>query len=114
MSRATNYNTNEDLFNIKSMAAKETKRAKIAATGIVQGVNYRWSTKRKAGELGLAGTVRNLPDGSVEVVAEGDEAQIRKLIEWCRQGPRGAVVEKIEVQWHDESGDFMDFSIIYE
>ncbi len=56
-------------------------------TGIVQGVFYRYSTKRKADELGLAGTVRNLPDGSVEVVCEGDEKQIERLIEWCRQGP---------------------------
>ena len=82
-------------------------------TGIVQGVFYRHNTKQQADRLSLAGTVRNLPDGSVEVVAEGDEAQIKKLIEWCKQGPRGALVEKIEVQWHDKSGDFLDFSIIY-
>ena len=64
------------------------RRARIVVTGIVQGVFYRYSTKRKADELGLAGTVRNLPDGSVEIVCEGDEKEIERLIEWCRQGPR--------------------------
>ena len=56
-------------------------------TGIVQGVFYRSSTKRQADELGLAGTVRNLPDGSVEGVCEGDEKKIERLIEWCRTRP---------------------------
>jgi acylphosphatase len=81
-------------------------------TGIVQGVYYRHNTKRKADEMRLAGAVRNLPDGSVEIVAEGSEAQIEKLIEWCRQGPRGAFVEKVDVQWHETSGDFENFSIL--
>lgn len=80
-------------------------------TGIVQGVFYRYSTKRKADELGLAGTVRNLPDGSVEVVCEGDEKQIERLIEWCRQGPKDAFVEKVDVQWLEASGKFTGFSI---
>ena len=82
-------------------------------TGIVQGVFYRYSTKRKADELGLAGTVRNLPDGSVEIVCEGDEKQIERLIEWCRQGPSGAFVENVDVQWREKSGGLTGFSIVH-
>jgi acylphosphatase len=89
------------------------RRARIVVTGIVQGVFYRHNTKRQADELGLAGTVRNLPDGSVEIVCEGDEKEIERLIEWCRQGPRGAFVENVDVQWHEKSGGLTHFSIFY-
>ncbi len=89
------------------------RRARIIVTGIVQGVFYRYSTKRKADELGLAGTVRNLPDGSVEIVCEGDEKEIDSLIAWCRQGPEGAFVEKVDVEWHDKSGRLTGFSIVH-
>ncbi len=81
-------------------------------TGIVQGVFYRYSTKRQADELGLAGTVRNLPDGSVEVVCEGEEKKIERLIEWCGQGPSGAFVENVDVRWHETSGGLTGFSIV--
>ncbi len=89
------------------------KRARIVVTGIVQGVYYRLYAKRKADELGLSGTVRNRPDGSVEIVAEGDEKVILKLIEWSWQGPAGASVENVEAQWHDDPFNFKDFSIIH-
>ncbi len=82
-------------------------------TGIVQGVYYRYNTKRKADELGLAGTVRNRPDGSVEIVCEGDEKEIERLIEWCRQGPEGAFVEKVDVEWLESSGRLTGFSIVH-
>ncbi len=82
-------------------------------TGIVQGVYYRYNTKRKADELGLAGTVRNRPDGSVEVVCEGDEKKIERLIEWCGHGPEGAFVKKVDVEWLEQSGGLTGFSIVH-
>ena len=89
------------------------RRARIIVTGIVQGVFYRHSTKQQADALGLAGTVRNLPDGSVEIVCEGDEKEIERLIEWCRQGPRGAFVQNVGVEWLESSGGWAGFSIVY-
>ena len=83
-------------------------------TGVVQGVYYRFSTKRKADELGLVGTVRNLRDGSVEVVSEGDEEAIKELIAWCRRGPEGASVEDVEVAWQEPSAAFSRFTILHD
>ena len=90
-----------------------TKRARLVVTGRVQGVFFRWYTKLKAEELRLAGTVRNLPDGSVEVVCEGDEAQVEQLIAWCRRGPDSAHVTSVDVQWQEPQANFRDFTIDY-
>ena len=89
------------------------RKAVIVVSGIVQGVYYRYSTKDRADALGLGGTVRNLPDGSVEVVAEGEEAQIEALIGWCRRGPLGARVERVDVKWAEPSAGLRGFSILY-
>lgn len=64
--------------------------------GRVQGVGFRWSTTRRAEELELAGTVRNCPDGTVEVHARGGEESLRRLESWLHQGPRSARVERVE------------------
>jgi len=90
------------------------RRVALRVTGVVQGVYYRHNTKRRADALGLVGTVRNLPDGSVEVVCEGDEGSIRDLIEWCRQGPPGASVEGVEVAWAEPMGRFARFNVLYD
>ena len=71
-------------------------RTRIIVTGRVQGVGFRASCGREAKRLGLAGSVRNLADGSVEVVAEGDEAAVESLIDWCRVGPTFARVQSIK------------------
>jgi acylphosphatase len=89
------------------------RKATIIVSGIVQGVYYRYSTEQKADELRLTGYARNLIDGSVEVVAEGEEESIERLIEWCRQGPRGARVDHIDVKWDEPSSRFEDFSVRY-
>jgi len=65
--------------------------------GRVQGVGFRFFAERAARELGVRGWVRNLPDGSVETLAEGDEASVRRYIERLRQGPRLSRVEAVEV-----------------
>ena len=64
--------------------------------GRVQGVGFRWSTRKVARELGITGWCRNLPDRSVEVCAFGDESQVSQLFAWLHQGPQTAVVERVE------------------
>lgn len=80
------------------------KRAHLFVSGRVQGVSFRASTRRKARELGVKGWVKNLPDGRVEAVAEGEEADVDKLVEWCRHGPRLASVEDVEVSEEEPEG----------
>ncbi len=64
-----------------------------------------------ARRLGISGWVRNLPDGKVEALAEGERARLDELIRFCHVGPRGAVVRKVEVEWSDYSGEFRGFKI---
>lgn len=68
----------------------------VRVTGMVQGVGFRWFVRERARRLGLAGWVRNLPDGSVEVAAEGDDGQLELLRGELRRGPRGAAVDNLE------------------
>lgn len=72
--------------------------------GRVQGVGYRAFARKKALELGLSGYAENLPDGRVEVVAEGPEEELRAFLHHLRQGPRLAQVEGVEVQWTEATG----------
>ena len=91
------------------MTQSTTKRAHLLIGGRVQGVGFRYSTSIEADSLGLNGWVRNLPDGRVEVVAEGTEAAVDRLVEWCRRGPRYAWVRNVDVAWEvpqDETGGF--------
>jgi acylphosphatase len=70
----------------------------ITISGKVQGVFYRQSTRERAIELGITGTVQNLRDGSVHIIATGTQEQLDELRNWCGKGPVRAVVEKIEVK----------------
>jgi acylphosphatase len=83
---------------------------RLVITGKVQGVFYRKSAKEKAVELKITGTVRNLTNGDVEIIATGNREQLDNLINWCKTGPPKAVVAKIEI---DEQlfRQFPDFSI---
>ena len=81
------------------------KHLKITVSGRVQGVFYRASTKHKAEELGIAGFVRNEPDGTVYIEAEGEMPQLSALIDWCKQGPTHANVENV----HFIKGEVMNF-----
>lgn len=91
----------------------EKVRVRVRVYGIVQGVFFRANTKRVADSLGLSGYVRNMPDGSVEAVFEGDRDNVEKAIEWCKRGPPLAVVEKVEVEWEPYRGEFKGFYIKY-
>ena len=81
------------------------------AQGRVQGVYYRVFASRNAVRLGLTGYVRNLPDSSVEIYAEGARRQLEKLVEQLKAGPPGARVDNLELTWSDYTGQYTDFSV---
>ncbi|MCJ7571683.1 MAG: acylphosphatase [Candidatus Thermoplasmatota archaeon] len=83
----------------------------IFISGHVQGVWFRASTKQKAEQLGLKGWVRNTNDGYVEAVFQGDDKQVKEMINWCHQGPPLAKVEKVNVTKKQSIDILKDFSI---
>ena len=85
----------------------------IIVSGRVQGVFFRDNTRRKARELVLSGYAKNLPDGKVEVVVEGDESKINELIEFIRKCPGNSQVTDIKIK-HKELENFHDFDIIHQ
>ena len=87
------------------------ERLELRIRGHVQGVYYRASTRETANKLGLQGWVRNCPDGSVELLAEGPRARLQELLEWCASGPPAARVDTCEARWGEASGEFQGFSI---
>jgi acylphosphatase len=89
------------------------KRAHLFIEGRVQGVFYRDFTRETAVSLGLRGWVRNLPDGRVEAVFEGDSKAVEEAVARCYTGPPAAVVRNIEVHWEEWTGEFRDFRIRY-
>jgi len=94
------------------MTGKEkTLRAEAVVHGRVQGVWFRYSTCETARSLGLAGYVRNRPDGSVEAVFEGPESAVRRAVSWCYRGPRLAEVERVDVTWGEATGTLTGFSV---
>ncbi len=91
----------------------ENKRVRLIIKGRVQGVWFRDSTRRQANRLGVSGWVRNLPDGSVEVLAEGPADKVEKLVEWCHEGPPAARVDKVIQDQEAWRGEFDTFEIRY-
>ena len=83
--------------------------AHVTISGHVQGVGYRANAKRVADRLGLVGWVMNLPDGSVELVAEGTPWHVEEFIEWCRVGPYGAIVEDVAIEKAPAKGELVGF-----
>ena len=79
--------------------------------GDVQGVGFRWFVVEQARPLGLRGWVRNRPDGSVEVTAEGERADLERLLAAARRGPHSAHVTDVEVEWHQARGDLRGFDL---
>ncbi len=89
------------------------KRAHLWISGYVQGVGYRASARQYAAALGLTGWVRNLADGRVEAVAEGEEGPLEAFVGWCRRGPAHAEVDAVEVRWEPYEGEFTRFSLAW-
>ncbi len=88
------------------------KRAHVRIYGKVQGVWFRANTKRMADELNIKGWVRNVPDGSVEAVFEGNDEDVEKIIEWCHTGPERARVDRVEIEYEEPKGE-KEFEIKY-
>ncbi len=93
------------------MKAGDQARVHLRIQGIVQGVFFRASTRDLAIRLNLCGWVRNLINGDVEVLAEGDRRSLKELADWCRHGPPGAQVRKVEVLDEEYTGEFNTFQI---
>jgi acylphosphatase len=86
-------------------------RARITISGTVQGVFFRREIVDLARRLGLTGWSRNLPDGRVEILAEGEKEKIIELIKFCHIGPPLARVKNVEVQWSNYEGELRNFRI---
>ncbi len=86
-------------------------RAHVYVSGRVQGVYFRQNTKNQAQKYGVNGWVSNLEDGRVEAVFEGEEEAVKAVVEFCRRGPKGAVVTDFAVNWEAFKGEFEDFDI---
>jgi acylphosphatase len=86
-------------------------RARVLVSGKVQGVFFRAETADKARKLNVTGWVRNLPDGRVEAVFEGEEEDVHQMIEFCRNGPPLARVSSVRVIWEKWKGEFRGFEV---
>ena len=87
------------------------RRVLARISGRVQGVGFRFFARETANEFGITGYVRNLPDGSLEVVAEGEEDVLKEFLEMLRDGPRSARVTDIQVSWGPPSDEYDLFSV---
>ncbi len=88
-------------------------RAHVFISGRVQGVFFRGRTRERASQLGLKGWVRNLRDGRVEAVFEGEKGAVEKMLMWCKEGPTYAKVTDVEAQWEEYTGEYEDFDVRY-
>jgi acylphosphatase len=93
------------------MGSGDRERAHVYVSGQVQGVFFRDSTREKAEQLGLAGWVRNLPDGRVEALFEGPSKSVREMVRWCEEGPSYAEVEGVDTKFEASQGDLIGFEV---
>lgn len=89
-------------------------RARVLVSGRVQGVFFRSEITHESEKRGIKGWVRNLPDGKVEAVFEGEEKSVREIIEFCKRGPPGAKVTEVDVTWETYTGAIRHFETKYE
>jgi len=85
----------------------------VLVSGRVQGVFFRSETQDEASRRNVSGWVRNMPDGRVEAVFEGESDDVERLIEFCRRGPPGAKVKEVQVRWERYTGEFRGFKVRY-
>ena len=83
----------------------------VYVSGYVQGVAFRYSAIRQANSLGVSGWVKNLRDGRVELLIEGEESPVRKMVEWCSHGPRSAHVTELQTEIHPYTGHYTNFEV---
>ena len=87
------------------------KQVRILVSGRVQGVFFRASAREEAKRRQINGFARNLPNGGVEIVGEGEEKDLKEMIAWCHKGPGGAAVEEVEIEWTEAAHKFNGFWI---
>ncbi len=87
------------------------KQAHLIIKGIVQGVSFRYYTRKKATELNIVGFVKNKKDGTVEVLAQGREEELKRFIAWCKEGPEMATVKDLDIIWEKPQKEFGQFMI---
>ncbi len=90
---------------------RDCVRAEIVVKGRVQGVFFRASAQQEGLQLGLTGEVRNLPDGSVEAIVEGEKRAVDDFVDWCRRGPPSAEVEDVQVKLRPPRDEFRTFTV---
>ena len=95
------------------MTEKEKARVHVFIEGRVQGVYFRAHTRDEANVRGLNGWVRNLPDGRVEALFEGEREVLNSMLAWCHQGPRYSYVDRVDTEWQAYQGDQKGFRIVY-
>ena len=86
---------------------------KVIVKGRVQGVFFRAHTRRTAEQLGVNGYVKNLPDGSVQAVFEGNPLSVSKMVAWCHQGPEASIVDQVLTEPSEKLSNFDTFEIRY-
>jgi acylphosphatase len=96
-----------------SISHNKKIRAHLLISGKVQGVYFRHNTQIVASRHNVTGWVRNLQDGQLEVVLEGDGIDVGHVIEWCKIGPPEAKVEHVNVQYKNYTGEFKEFKVNY-
>jgi acylphosphatase len=87
------------------------KRVRILVEGRLQGINFRYHTQQQAQKLGLAGFVRNLSDGRIEIDAQGDDESVEKLLTWCQEGSQSAYLKSIFFRYDEPSEHASDFVV---
>jgi acylphosphatase len=87
------------------------ERARVTISGRVQGVFFRDSTREKAEDLGLAGWVKNAPDGRVEALFEGPSQSVREMLDWCEHGPSQASVKSVDADFEEARGELEGFEV---
>ncbi len=83
----------------------------VYVSGYVQGIGYRYSAIRCANGLGVTGWVKNLRDGRVELLIEGEESSVRNMVDWCAQGPRGSTITNIETELRPYLNKYLSFDV---
>ncbi len=94
------------------MHNSDLQRAHVVVSGQVQGVFFRDSTRQKAQELGLAGWVKNTPDGRVEALFEGPSDRVTEMVRWCEEGSQQASVENVDTDFEAAGGDLEGFKVL--
>ncbi|MFA5388414.1 MAG: acylphosphatase [Candidatus Omnitrophota bacterium] len=90
------------------------KRAHVFYSGQVQGVGFRYTAQDIAEAFGISGWVKNLRDGRVEIVAEGEEKKVKELLDKIVNGPIGYYIRDVDISWEKPSGEFVNFDIRFD